>query len=110
MLYRIRQFINSKPWLGWALAGVLLLVAVSMYFGLRKSAGPYSVERMSERVTIKCIETGDEWEMTRGMMERELRGRGASVDPSEGITNPKTGKRTGFPFNKSDWEATVERI
>jgi hypothetical protein len=69
---------------------------------------PYSLDRTTEMVTIKCRETGDEWTMPRGRMEQMLWDRPAPLDPSQGLPNPKTGKLTGFP--KSDWENTIERI
>lgn len=110
MLERVRRFMNSKPWLGWVFAALMLVVSLLLYNRLSGRGETYSVDRMSEVLTIKCAETGEEWTMSRGMMEKELRNRGASLDPSEGLTNPKTGKRTGFPFSKSSWEETVERI
>jgi hypothetical protein len=107
---RIRDFINSKPWLGWAIAGVFLLLSVVLYFSISGRGDTYSVERMSETVTLKCAETGEEWTMTRGLMERQLRSRTGSLDASQGIINPKTGKPTGFLFSKSEWEETVDRL
>ncbi len=110
MLQRLRQFINGKPWLGWAVAAVMLILSIVLYYRLSGKGDPYSVERLSQTVTIKCIETGDEWTMNRGMMEKTLRYRGAVLNPTEGLPNPKTGRLTGFPFNKSEWEATIARI
>jgi hypothetical protein len=107
---KLRQFVNSKPWLGWTLAAALLVLSIVLYYRLSGKNDPYSVERMSEMVTIKCVETGDEWTMNRGMMEKTLRERGTVLSPSEGLPNPKTGRLTGFPFNKSEWEATIARI
>lgn len=107
---RVRDFLNDKPWLGWVIAGVFLLLSIGLYIRLSGGRATYSVERMSEKVTLKCIETGDEWTMTRGLMERELRSRTGSLDPSQGIINPKTGRPTGFPFSKSEWEETIKRL
>jgi hypothetical protein len=107
---RVRDFLNDKPWLGWAIAGVFLVVSIALYLSLSGRGDTYSVERMSEKVTLKCIETGDEWTMTRGLMERELRSRTGSLDSSQGIINPKTGRPTGFPFSKSEWEETIKRL
>src|SRR5678815_2321109 len=101
---RIREFLNSKPWLGWVLAVAFLGLSIILYYRISGGGETYSVERMSEMVTLKCAETGEEWEMSRGMMERELRSRAGSLDSSQGIINPKTGKPTGFPFRKSEWE------
>ena len=104
----IRDFINRSPWLGWALAVVLLVGAGVMYMRLRPGGQAYSLERMTENVTIRCTETGKEWTMPRGRMEKELFGRPGPIDPSVGLANPDTGKPTGFPVD--DWKDTVERI
>jgi hypothetical protein len=107
---RIRQFLNSKPWLGWVLAVVFLALSAVLYYRISGKGETYSVEHMSEIVTLKCSETGDEWTMTRGAMELQLRNRTGTIDPSQGIINPKTGRATGFPFRKSEWEETVSRL
>src|SRR5262249_40989356 len=104
----IRNFINRSPWLGWVLAVLLLLGGVWMYMRLRPASAAYSLERMSENVTIRCTETGKEWTMPRGEMEKQLFGRSGQIDPSIGLPNPDTGKATGFPVD--DWKSTVERI
>ncbi len=106
---RIRQFLNKNPMAGWAVAaGLLILVALSLLRMRRVDDNPYSLNRTTEMVTIKCRETGDEWTIPRGRMEQILWDRPAPIDPSQGLPNPKTGRLTGFP--KSDWEQTVERI
>ena len=104
----IREFVNKSPWLGWALAIVLLLGGGLMYYRLRPGAAAYSLARMTQDVTIRCTETGKEWTMPRGRMEKELFGRSGQLDPSVGLTNPDTGRSTGFPVD--DWKETVERI
>lgn len=104
----IRVFINERPWLGWALAGVLLVLSVVLYFQLGNRSDPYSQERLTESVTIKFIDTNEEITMARGRMERELRYRTGQIDSTKGITNPKTGQPTGFPLR--DWEETIKRI
>lgn len=106
----MREFLNSKPWLGWVIAAVFLVISLTLYFGIGGRGGTYSVERLSEQVTIKCSETGEEWTMTRGVMERELRMRTGTLDTAQGVINPKTGKPTGFPFKKSEWEETIARL
>ena len=104
----IRQFINQKPQAGWAVAGVLLLVAIFFVWrSMSGSSSGYSLERATQEITIKDRETGEEWKIPRGRMEAMLMER-AELDPNVGLPNPKTGKLTGFP--KSDWESTVERI
>lgn len=105
-----RDFLNNKPWLGWVVAGAILLISVAVYWKMSGKGDPYSVERLSQDVTIKCVETGDEWTMQRGLMERELRRRTGLIDPTQGLPNPKTGRLTGFPFDKDSWEATVRRL
>jgi len=106
----IRKFINSKPWLGWGIAVLFLGVCLFLVYRMNTSRDPYSLERMSEVVTIKCFETGEEWTMNRGMMEKSLRNRGSNLNPGDGIPNPKTGRLTGFPINKTEWESTIARI
>ena len=105
----VREFLKSKPWMGWGLAGVLLLVcALVWYRSLNAGANEYSVDRMTQTVTIRDRETGEEWTLPRGRMEQYLWDRPLPIDPSQGLPNPKTGKLTGFP--KSEWESTVDRI
>jgi hypothetical protein len=41
-------------------------------------------------------------------MEKELIMRPFPVDPNQGLTNPTTGKPTGFPAD--DWKETIDRI
>ncbi|MCC6427071.1 MAG: hypothetical protein IT435_09665 [Phycisphaerales bacterium] len=110
MVDRIRDFINKSPWLGWVVAGVILVGSFFVYRFMSGSGDPYSVERLSEMVTIKCVETGEEWEMTRGQMELELRQRQGMIKDGEGLQNPKTGKFTGYPFSKREWSETVKRL
>lgn len=110
MFDTIRKFINDRPWLGWAFAGVVLVASFFVYRALSGKNDPYSVDRLSEIVTLKCIETGFEWQMSRGDMERELRSRVGMCKPEDGLQNPQTGKFTGFPFDKSEWTETIERL
>ncbi|GMV25782.1 MAG: hypothetical protein AMXMBFR58_18130 [Phycisphaerae bacterium] len=110
IMEKLRKFINDRPWLGWAFAGVILVVSLFVYRALSGKNDPYSVDRLSEIVTLKCAETGFEWQMTRGEMERELRSRVGMAKPEDGLQNPQTGKFTGFPFDKSEWTETIERL
>lgn len=107
---KLRKFVNERPWLGWVVAVAMLGVSLFIYQNLSGANDPYSVDRLSEMVTLKCSETGHEWEMTRGEMELQLRQRQGMAKPTDGIVNPQTGKPTGFPFSKSDWEATITRL
>jgi len=105
----VREFLKSKPWMGWALAAALLLVcALVWYRSLNAGSNEYSVDRMTQNVTIRDRVTGEEWTLPRGRMEQLLWDRPLPIDPSEGLPNPKTGTLTGFP--RSEWEATVDRI
>jgi hypothetical protein len=102
----LRQQLANRPMLGWGIAAVLLIVAA--VFAWRQFGGPNETDQLTEMVTIRCAETGDEWQVLRGVMEKELYMRKPPVDPSEGLVNPKTGKRTGFPIDQ--WKETVARI
>lgn len=107
---RLRELLQKHAWIGWALALGLLVLSVLFYMRLNAGAGgAYSIERMSETLTIKCIETGEEWTIKRGIMEKQLRGRGSELNPLEGLPHPTTGKLTGFPKN-TEWEETVSRL
>jgi len=93
MFGSIREFLNKSPWLGWVLAGILLAVSIFMLVKGQGGTDPYNP------IT-----------MTRGQMDKELRRKGVKLDVSEGITNPKTGKPTGFLFNKTEWDEMIARI
>ncbi len=106
-----RELLNKSPWMGWALAGVLLLLAGYLYLSRGKNTVAYSPDSMKEMVTIKFADTGDEILMPRGRFERQLReGAQGTLDASRGLINPKTQQPTGFLFNKSDWDETIARI
>ena len=105
----LREFINKNPWLGWVLAIAFLVLSFILYTRLSGANDPYSVERLSEQVTLRDIETGEEWTMNRGKMEMILRERPDYVNPMQGLPNPKTGKLTGFPVDR-EWEETVARL
>lgn len=105
----IRETLRSKPWAGWSVAAVLLLVMGWVWYrGLYGNSNPTSLERTTQEITIRDRETGEEWTMPRGRMELYLWERPLPIDPNQGLPNPKTGKLTGFP--KSEWESTVDRI
>jgi hypothetical protein len=109
-MQNIREFVNKSPWVGWIVAGLILLVAVWLYFRPSSNESPYSPERMREMVSIKFTDTGDVIEMTRGDLDRMLRRRGETVDAGQGVVNPKTNLPTGFLYDKSEWDAMVARI
>lgn len=107
----IREAINSKPWIGWAVAGVLAVAAVFFFIQSGASDAPDSLERRSEQVTIRCTETGEEWTMNRGQFERLLLLQSGEIDPSQGIPSEfADGRLTGVLVDAADWEETVERI
>jgi|GEM_PF-591602 len=110
MLSGLREKMNKSPWMGWAFAGVLLLASLFMFFRSRSSIDPYSPARMQETVVIKFTDTGEEVEMTRGNLDREMRRSGDKLDSTKGVLNPKTGQYTGFPFDKNDWDQMIARI
>lgn len=101
----MRKLLTERPLLGWIVAAILMLGAAFLLW--RQLSGGEAVE-LGQTVTIRDSETGETWEMTRGAMEKELYMRTYPVDPNEGLTNPKTGKKTGFPVD--DWKATITRI
>ncbi len=91
--------------------GLVVIAALAVYFAWRQFSAPGNAtlhDTLTQIVTIRDKETGDEWEMPRGRMEQLLWDRPAPVNPNEGIVNPKTGKPNGFPI--SQWEETIKRI
>jgi len=108
MLTRIRTLLKKSPWLGWTVASVFLVVAALVWIRGGRSSNPFSYDRLSETVTLKCIETGEKFEMPRGRYEKELWERPLPLDTNQGITNPNTGRPTLFPAN--EWDETIERM
>lgn len=108
MLDALRERMNKSPWIGWAIAGLLLVVAAWVIVRGGRSSDPYSTDQLGEIVTLVCRETGEEFKLTRGEMERQLMHRPLPIDPEQGLANPKTGTMTLFP--KSEWHSTIERI
>lgn len=107
----IRDFLNQRPWIGWSLAGLLFLIVVWRFATQSgPQAGPYSPERMTEMVHIRFTDTGTEMDIPRGRLDKMMRERGTVLDPSIGLPNPETGKNTGFPISKDDWDGMINRI
>lgn len=107
----VREAINSKPWMGWALAGALLVAGIVMYMRLSGgSANPFSADRATDMVTIKFTDDGSTIDMPRGRLYRELMDRGGKVDPTKGIKNPATGALSGFLYDKKEWDTIVEHM
>lgn len=111
MLAGVREFLNSKPWIGWALALVFLGVSAFFFYRSRTvGADPYNPDRMKEMVTIRFTDTNDEITIARGRLDKELRQSPGALDPSKGYINPKTNQPTGFLFNKTEWDEMIARI
>lgn len=108
----IRDVMQQKPWIGWAVALVLFAVSAFLIIrGNRGSGGSYSPERLREIVTIRYSDTGDEVKIGRGEFERRLRLESTGViDVTKGLTNPKTQQPTGFLVDADGWKSTVDRI
>lgn len=107
----VREFVNSKPWIGWALSGVLILVcAYILYARMNPQGDEYSVSRMTEMVTIKYTDTGKEEQIPRGRLIKMLLDQGGPIDATKGIINPETKQPTGFIYDKDDWEALVKQL
>ncbi len=93
---------------------ILILVGVVSVIVLSRIAGdkdPYSRERMSAMIELRCAETQEVWSMTRGRMEAELRGRPGQLDATRGIASPfAEGRPSGFPTKSRIWDETIQRI
>lgn len=108
---RIRQFMRDKPWIGWVVALFALAGAGVIIFKQQTTTGMYDPESMTQIITIKFLDTGDEVEIPRGRVDTMLREQQSGVvDPSKGLLNPKTGQPTGFPIDKRNWDAWIKRI
>ncbi len=107
----VREFINSKPWIGWAFSGVLILVcAYILYARMTPEGDEYSGARMTEMVTIKYTDTGREEQVSRGRLIKILLDQGGTIDPTKGIINTETNQPTGFIYNKDEWESLVKQL
>lgn len=107
----IRDAMQEKPWIGWILAGVFLLFAILFFTRSKASGDADSLQRRSEMVTIRCTESGEEWEMNRGQFERMLLTANGLIDPEAGIPSKfAEGRPTGVLVNKDEWQETVARI
>jgi hypothetical protein len=105
---------DSKPGSVWKWIALAVVVTAAAYLFARPhlTPDPNDPALLMQDVSIKCAETGFEWKLNRGRMESylyQMANRG-QLDVSTGLENPKTGKRTGFPLDKADWEKTVARV
>tara|TARA_E500000318_G_scaffold108919_1_gene120761 strand:- start:401 stop:757 length:357 start_codon:yes stop_codon:yes gene_type:complete len=107
----LRETMREKPWIAWCISGACLAVAALVLMRSNGSSAPDSLERRSEMVTIRCTETGEEWEMNRGQFERMLLTSDGLIDPAKGVPSKfADGRPTGVLVNKGEWEETVGRI
>ena len=90
---------------GWGFAAVLMIFAAGMLY--MRFTTKTEVAQLTELVTLRDSETGDTWQLSRGVMEKELYMH-APIDLNQGLINPKTGKPNGFPVDA--WKETVQRI
>lgn len=102
----LREFMQKNPMMGWALAALLTLGAAAVV--ITRVGAKSETQQLTQMITIRCTETGDTWQVLRGVMEKELYLRPYPIDPNQGLINPKTGKPTGFPIDA--WKETVERV
>lgn len=102
----------QKPWVGGLLMVLILGAAAYMFVRGRIAGGSNAVERLAAPITMKDSETGEEWQMSRGKLISALRGASASgrLDAKHGVTNPKTGKATGFPVDRNEWEDLIRQL
>lgn len=110
MINKTREFIAKNPWAGWVVAAAIAGLAVGLYFYRSKSGNDiYSPDSMTEMLTIRYTDTDDIEKIPRGRLDKMIRER-KTLDPSEGLINPKTGKPTGILVNEKDWNEMFERI
>src|SRR5262245_29275430 len=107
-----RETLNSKPWIGWAFAGVMLVVCAWVLLRqFTSGTDTYDPARMTEFVTVMYTDTGETEEIPRGRLIKMLLDQGGGkIDPTKGIINPKTKQPTGFLYNKAEWESLVKQL
>lgn len=106
----LRRLLRERPIVGWIVAAIAIAVAVYFAFFSAPRNTMYAPDMMRQMVTIRFSDTEDTIEIPRGTLLRDMARGGKTIDPTQGIINPKTGKPTGFPFDKGEWEAMVARI
>ncbi|MDX2114485.1 MAG: hypothetical protein SFZ24_02530 [Planctomycetota bacterium] len=106
----LRETLEEKPWIGWAVAGVLALVGLVLI--ARAVIRPAPAEQLASEILIRFQDTGDTQRMNRGMFEKQMLSQSAiaPLDPAVGINNPKTNKPTGFPEDAEYWQRLVADI
>ncbi|MFO0831947.1 MAG: hypothetical protein U0637_08890 [Phycisphaerales bacterium] len=106
----MRSILEKYPWLGWALAGLLLGLSIWLYFARTRGATEYDPDSMKEMLTIRYTDTNETEKIPRGRLDQMLRRSGDQIDPSKGITNPKTGQPTGFLVDEDEWSKMIDHI
>lgn len=97
--------------LGWVVLVAVLGLTVWVVRANWRDEDPYSTARMSQDVRIRCAQTGEEWVVTRGLMEMELRAIAGDLDPARGLASSfANGEPVAFPVDRDDWIETIERI
>jgi len=101
---------NLRKWLGIAIVASLLITAVALLVIRSNRIG--KPEQLADEVVIKDSVSGEEWRMARGRLLNSARAMSAegTLKPDVGLPNPKTGKRTGFPLDRREWEAIVQQM
>ncbi len=110
MIDKVREWLAKNPSTGWVLALLIAVASVGLYYF--RSGGEsdvYSPESMREELTVRFTDTGETIKIPRGRLDRMLRDR-KTLDPAEGITNPATGKPTGFLVDEDEWSGMLNRI
>lgn len=108
----IRGLLSDNPKVGWGVAAVCFTAAVAVLFVRLQGAGPAdSVARLSQDVTLRCTETGEEWTMNRGQFELSLLTYSGELSEDGMFPSPHAeGRLTAVLVDKADWKETVERI
>lgn len=91
--------------------GVLAVAAVAVGIRALTSNSASEVQSLSAEVPVHFDDTGDEIKMNRGQIERSVLARifhPGPIDAAVGLTNPKTGKPTGFPVDRAYWDRLIE--
>ncbi|MCL4221140.1 MAG: hypothetical protein KJZ65_07195 [Phycisphaerales bacterium] len=107
----VREVLNSKPWIAWTIALLAIGVAVLFYVRGGSQSAPDSMDKLSQMVTIRCTETGQEWDMNRGELMELLMYQPGMIDPTKGIPSKfAEGRPTGVIVDKGVWQETVNYV
>ncbi|MBY0112782.1 MAG: hypothetical protein K2Y21_08175 [Phycisphaerales bacterium] len=104
-----REFLG-KPAVGWTVAGLAIAVAAYLFFRSMFGSAAYDLSTLSQSVTVRFMDTGDEITLTRGEFEKQLRAVKGTLTKDTGIINPKSGQPTGVLVASREWEETIARI